>query len=110
MTHDFGKPMLVLIFGGLDVTVGRFQRHFSLNSHIIRIHLWFSLDQLQRVTGWCGVVVDGVSLGGNVGDASFSFDIVGDDVFGDTVTYGGRVELGALGFGFHRRRTGRLDS
>ena len=55
------------------------------------------VDQLS-VLG--GVVVDGVSLGGNVGDASFSFDIVGDDVFGDTVSYGGRVELGALGFGF----------
>ena len=54
----------------------------------------------SSVFGLNGVVVDGVSFGGNVGDASFSFDIVGDDVFGDTVTYGGRVELGALGFGF----------
>ena len=86
-------------FGGVDVTVGRFQRNFSAELASSAYTYGFGLTN-SSVFGLGGVVVDGVSFGGNVGDASFSFDIVGDDVFGDSVTYGGRVELGALGFGF----------
>lgn len=86
-------------FGAVDVTVGRFQRNFSAELASSAYTYGFGLTN-SSVFGLGGVVVDGVSLGGNVGDASFSFDIVGDDVFGDSVTYGGRVELGALGFGF----------
>ena len=86
-------------FGAIDVTVGRFQRNFSAELASSAYTYGFGLTN-SSVFGLGGVVVDGVSLGGDIGDASFSFDIVGDDVFGDTVTYGGRVELGALGFGF----------
>jgi hypothetical protein len=86
--------------GGLDLTVGRFQRNFSAELAMSDYTYGLGLTNSSGF-GRNGIVVDGVSFGGNVGDASFSLDIVGDDVFdGDSVTYGGRVELGALGFGF----------
>ena len=85
--------------GGVDVTVGRFQRNFSAELAMSEYTYGVGLTN-SSVFGLGGIVVDGVSFGGDIGDASFSFDIVGDDVFGDSVTYGGRVELGALGFGF----------
>tara|TARA_S200002703_G_scaffold147346_1_gene143132 strand:+ start:33 stop:806 length:774 start_codon:yes stop_codon:yes gene_type:complete len=87
-------------FGAVDVTVGRFQRNFSAELASSAYTYGFGLTN-SSVFGLGGVVVDGVSLGGDIDDnISFNFDIVGDDVFGDSVTYGGRVELGALGFGF----------
>ena len=65
--------------GGLDVTVGRFQRNFSAELAMSEYTYGIGLTK-SSVFGLNGVVVDGVSFGGDIGDASFSFDIVGDDV------------------------------
>ena len=87
-------------FGGLDVTVGRFQRNFSAELATSTFGYTYGLTN-STVFDRYDAFVEGLSLGGEVGDASFAIDVIGDDVFdGDSSTVSGRVELGALGFGF----------
>ena len=85
--------------GGLSVKVGRFQRSFSAELELSE----YGLNGLglsgSSVFGLVEQRVDGVSVGGDLGDLSFSLDVVGDDVFDDP-SLGGRVEFGSLGFGF----------
>ena len=83
-----------------DVTVGYFKRHFSHEMTTTKGGYGLGLTR-SSTSGLIESRAGGASIGFDVGEVSFDFDIVGDDVFdGDTVTYGGRVELGALGFGF----------
>ena len=87
-------------FGMFDVTVGYFKRHFSHEMTTTKGGYGLGLTR-SSTYGLIESRAGGASFGFDVGEVSFNFDIVGDDVFdGDTVTYGGRVELGALGFGF----------
>ena len=87
-------------FGGVDITVGRFQRNFSAELAASTFGYTYGLTN-STVFDRYDAFVEGVSFGGEAGDASFAIDVVGDDVFdGDSSTVSGRVELGALGFGF----------
>ena len=86
--------------GLFDITVGRFKRHFS--------HEWTTTSGGYGLGLTRSSVYDvvesrgtGVSFHHDMGEFSMNFDIMGDDVFDtDAVTYGGRIELGAVGFGF----------
>jgi len=87
-------------FGMFDVTVGYFKRNFSHEFKTTKGGYGLGLTK-SSTYGLIESRAGGASFGFDVGDVSFDFDVVGDDVFdSDSVTYGGRVELGALGFGF----------
>jgi hypothetical protein len=87
-------------FGAVDVTVGRFQRHFSAELESLDFGYGYGFAY-SSAFALVDPRVEGASIGGEIGDLSFAIDVVGDDVFdSDTATVGGRVELGVLGFGF----------
>ena len=87
-------------FGLFDVTVGYFKRHFSHEMKTSKGGYTYGLTK-SSTYGLIDSRAEGASFGFDVGEVAFDFDIVGDDVFdSDSVTYGGRAELGALGFGF----------
>jgi len=67
-------------FGGLDVTVGRFQRNFSAELATSTFGYTYGLTN-STVFDRYDAFVEGVSFGGEAGDASFAIDVVGDDVF-----------------------------